>query len=409
MRVSDALVTDAEFAALRRAVELADRGASTVLPNPVVGCVLLSGSGEVVSEGFHERAGGPHAEVMALAAAGERAQGATAVVTLEPCNHIGRTGPCAKALISAGVRRVVVAVRDPWPAAAGGVDRLRSAGVHVVDLVDTAELGDARAVAAVDAAEDVNRVWLTATLRGRPFVTWKAGMTIDGRVAAPDGTSRWITSQASRADVHLLRARVDTIMVGVGTVIADNPQLAVRDGDGNPTGPQPLRVVIDSHGRTPSSARVLDDAASTWVVSAGDVGAGADGSVDLAAVLHRLYQQGRRHVLLEGGPRLAAAFFDAGLVDEAIVYVAPALLGAGRSALDGGAVPTLAERHRADLRDVRRIGPDVRLRYAVRASVFEQPDPAPEQQPDPAPEQPGPAPEQPGPAPEQPDPEPDPA
>jgi len=362
VRVSDARVSDAELAAVHRAVEVAKAGAATALPNPVVGCVLLSDGGEVVGEGFHERAGGPHAEVVALAAAASRSRGSTAVITLEPCNHVGRTPPCSEALIAAGVRRVVVAVRDPWQPAAGGIDRLRAAGVEVVDL---AEVGDA-ARTAVDAAEDVNRVWLTATRHERPFVTWKTGMTIDGRVAAPDGTSKWITSAQSRADVHRLRACVDTMMVGVGTVLADDPQLTVRDAGGAPTGPQPLRVVIDSRGRTPGTARVLDDSADTWVATAADAGADGAGRVDLVAVLHRLYLRGRRHVLLEGGPRLAAAFFDAGLVDEALVYLAPALLGAGRSAVDGGSVTTLSQLHRAQLRDVTRIGPDVRLRYALR-------------------------------------------
>ena len=393
VRVIQARVTAAELAAVHRAVEIAKSGAATALPNPVVGCLLLSATGEVVGEGFHERAGGPHAEVVALAAAGSRAYGATAVLTLEPCNHVGRTPPCSEALITAGVRRVVVAVRDPWPPAAGGIDRLRAAGVDAVDLTDLADLAHladladladpthptdqpdpidlgaatlaAATLAAVDAAEDVNRVWLTATRHERPFVTWKAGMTIDGRVAAPDGTSRWITSAASRADVHRLRARVDTMIVGVGTVLADDPQLTVRDAGGTLTGPQPLRVVIDSSGRTPSTARVLDHAAGTWVATADDPGADSNGRVDLTAVLRRLYREGRRHVLLEGGPRLAAAFFDAGLVDEALVYLAPTLLGAGRSALDGGSVTTLSGRHRAELRDVTQIGPDLRLRYAI--------------------------------------------
>jgi diaminohydroxyphosphoribosylaminopyrimidine deaminase / 5-amino-6-(5-phosphoribosylamino)uracil reductase len=352
-----------EIAALRRATDLADLGAGTVLPNPVVGCVLLASGGWTVGEGYHERAGGPHAEVAAIAAAGDWARGATAVVTLEPCNHTGRTGPCTEALLAAGVVRVVVAVRDPWHTASGGIERLRQAGIEVVEaaLVDTAAAG--RAVAA---AEDVNRVWLTTTRQRRPFVTWKAGMTIDGRVAATDGTSRWITSEQSRADVHALRARVDTMMVGVGTVLADDPQLTVRDSAGAVVGRQPLRVVVDSHGRTPAGARVLDDAADSWLATAAEAGTGPDGRVDLGAVLGRLQQRGQRHILLEGGPTLATAFLDAALVDEAIVYVAPTLLGAGRSALDGGAVGTLPDAHRAELRDVARLGPDVRLRYALR-------------------------------------------
>ena len=191
-------------------------------------------------------------------------------------------------------------------------------------------------------------------------------MTIDGRVAAADGTSRWITSEQSRADVHALRARVDTMMVGVGTVLADDPQLTVRDSAGAVVGRQPLRVVVDSHGRTPAGARVLDDTAATWLATAAELGASPDGRVDLRAVLDRLQQRGQRHMLLEGGPTLATAFLDAGLVDEAIVYVAPTLLGAGRSALDGGAVGTLPDAHRAELREVARLGPDVRLRYALR-------------------------------------------
>ena len=351
-----------EIAALRRAVDLAGLGAGSALPNPVVGCVLLAPGGWTVGEGFHQQAGGPHAEVVALQAAGRLARGATAVVSLEPCNHTGRTGPCTGALLDAGVSRVIVAVRDPWPAAAGGIEVLRSRGVQAIDV---SSLGTDESRTATAAAEDVNRVWLTATRQARPFVTWKAGMTIDGRVAAADGTSRWITSAESRADVHQLRSRVDTMMVGIGTVLADDPQLTVRTADGVVVGPQPLRVVIDSTGRTPAIARVLDEAAETMVASVADFGAGPGGRVDVAAVLERLYRQGRRHVLLEGGPTLAAAFLDAGLIDEVLVYVAPTLLGAGRPALVGGVVGTLADAHHGELREVTRIGPDVRLRYAL--------------------------------------------
>jgi len=364
---------------VHRAVVLAGLGAGTALPNPVVGCVLLAPGGWTVGEGFHKRPGGPHAEVAAIEAAGRWARGATAVVTLEPCNHTGRTGPCSEALIEAGIARAIVAVRDPWPAAAGGIERLRAAGVEVVDLsvagTDPAAgagadpPADADGTAAVLAAEDVNRVWLTATRSGRPFVSWKVGMTIDGRVAAADGTSRWITSRESRADVHALRARVDTMMVGIGTVLADDPQLTVRDADGRVSGPQPLRVVIDTMRQIPRTARVLDSSAESWVATGDDPGTGPDGKVDLLAVLKRLHQRGKRHVLLEGGPRLAAAFLDAGLVDEAVVYLAPSLLGAGRPALDGSVVDTLADAHGAVLRDVTRIGPDVRLRYALLPSL----------------------------------------
>ena len=202
------------------------------------------------------------------------------------------------------------------------------------------------------AAEDVNRVWLTATRERRPFVTWKAGMTIDGRVAAADGTSRWITSPESRADVHALRARVDTMMVGIGTVLADDPQLTVRDADGPSVGPQPLRVVIDSRGRTPTGARVLDAAAETWLATAARSAPGRTAGSICRACCEQLYQRGQRHVLLEGGPRLAAAFLDAGLVDEAIVYVAPTLLGAGAVGARRRCRRHPADAHRAELRDV---------------------------------------------------------
>lgn len=342
-------LTPAESSALDRAVELASRGHGTVLPNPVVGCVLLSPVGGIVGEGWHQRAGGPHAEVVALSDAGDAARGATAVVTLEPCDHAGRTGPCSRALIAAGITKVIVAVRDPWPTAAGGIETLRAAGIEVVEP-DEKHFE----------AEDVNRVWLTATRLHRPFVTFKAGMTLDARVAAADGTSRWITSAESRADVHRLRGRVDTMMVGIGTVLADDPLLTVRDSEGELTGIQPLRVVIDSRGRTPATARVRNDDAETMILTSTD-----GGQVDLAATLSELYQMGRRHVLLEGGPRLAIGMLDAGLVDEIIVYIAPLVLGAGRSVLDGGLATTLAQAHRAELRAVDRFGPDVRLRYRL--------------------------------------------
>lgn len=347
---------DAEQAALLRAAELAARGIVGTLPNPVVGCVVLDQSGAVVGEGWHERAGGPHAEVVALADAGGSARGGTAVVTLEPCNHTGRTGPCTEALIAAGVRRVVVGARDPWEPAAGGMVRLASAGVQVIDASRTP-------IGAV--AAEVNRVWLTAMRLQRPFVTLKLGATLDGRVAAPDGTSRWITSDAARVDVHRFRAEVDTMMVGIGTVLDDDPQLTVRDADGDESARQPLRVVVDSTGRTPSGARLFAGPGEVLVATAAEF-PGIGGRVDLSALLAELFRGGRRHVLLEGGPRLAAAALDADLVDDVILYLAPIVLGAGRSAIEGGAATTLMDAHRLEIRDVTRFGPDVRLRYAVR-------------------------------------------
>jgi diaminohydroxyphosphoribosylaminopyrimidine deaminase/5-amino-6-(5-phosphoribosylamino)uracil reductase len=342
------MVTEDE--AMCRAIALAARGLGTTSPNPVVGCVLLGAGGEVVGEGFHAYAGGPHAEIVALAQAGERARGGTAIVTLEPCNHTGRTGPCAQALLAAGLRRVVIAADDPTPLAAGGADALRSAGVQVDTGVRRAE------------AERGNIAWLTAVRRGRPHVTWKYAATLDGRSAAADGTSRWITSQPARSDVHALRGTVDAIIVGVGTVLADDPHLTVRDPrNGGLASTQPLRVVVDSCGRTPAGARVRDGAAPTWIATAAAVGADADGRVDLPELLTQLYVRGVRGALLEGGPTLAGAFLAAGLVDAVVGYVAPKLLGAGPPALAGAGVVTIGDAIGMDLVDVTRIGPDLRF------------------------------------------------
>jgi diaminohydroxyphosphoribosylaminopyrimidine deaminase/5-amino-6-(5-phosphoribosylamino)uracil reductase len=277
------------------------------------------------------------------------------VVTLEPCNHTGRTGPCSEALIEAGVRRVVIAVPDPSKAAAGGAQRLQSAGVDVEVGVLTAEAEEG-----LEPGEG-NEVWLTATRQQRPFVTWKFAATLDGRVAAQDGTSQWITSVEARSDVHRLRAQVDTMLVGVGTVLADDPLLTVRDGDGNPLDRQPLRVVADTHGRTPQNARIRGNDAPTWIATGAEVGTTSDGAIDLQALMRQLYARERRHVLLEGGPRLAGAMVEAGLVDRVVAYLAPALLGAGPNALMDAGITTIADVWRLDLTDVRRIGGDVRV------------------------------------------------
>jgi diaminohydroxyphosphoribosylaminopyrimidine deaminase/5-amino-6-(5-phosphoribosylamino)uracil reductase len=352
-RERDDMVTEDE--AMRRAVALGARGLGTTSPNPVVGCVLLGADDAVVGEGFHAYAGGPHAEIVALAQAGELARGGTAVVTLEPCNHVGRTGPCASALIAAGVTRVVIAVDDPTPVAAGGAATLRAAGVEVTTGVRRAE------------AEAGNVAWLTAVRRGRPYVTWKFAATLDGRSAAADGTSQWITSAPARSDVHQLRGTVDAIVAGVGTVLADDPQLTVRDlRDGTLAIKQPLRVVVDSSGRTPEEARVRDAAAPTWIATAAEVGAGADGRIDLSALLTALYGRGVRNVLLEGGPTLAGAFLADGLTDRVIGYLAPKLLGTGRPALVDAGVTTIADAIDLDFIDITRIGPDLRFTASLR-------------------------------------------
>ncbi|MEV0256737.1 bifunctional diaminohydroxyphosphoribosylaminopyrimidine deaminase/5-amino-6-(5-phosphoribosylamino)uracil reductase RibD [Streptomyces sp. NPDC050732] len=342
---------------MRRAITLAARGLGSTSPNPVVGCVVLDASGEPVGEGWHQRAGGPHAEVHALRAAGDRARGGTAVVTLEPCNHTGRTGPCAQALIDAGIARVVYAVGDPNPTATGGARTLRAARIPV-------EQG----LLATEAAEG-NAAWLTSVRLGRPHVTWKYAATLDGRIAAADGTSRWITSADSRADVHRLRAECDAVVVGSGTQRTDDPHLAARGIDG---AVQPLRVVVDTNATavTPG-ARVLDDAAPTLIAVADDATPThdaetvrlprAEGGLDIQTLLDVLHARGVRSVLLEGGPTLAGAFVAAGAVDRVVGYLAPVLLGAGPAALTGGGITTITEALRLDVSETVRIGPDLRI------------------------------------------------
>lgn len=356
------MATAPETDAMRRAVLLASRGLGSTSPNPVVGCVVLDAEGRVAGEGWHRRAGGPHAEIHALAAAGDRARGGTAVVTLEPCNHTGRTGPCAQALISAGVARVVYAVPDPDPAATGGAATLRSAGVDVEGGL-LAEL-----------AAEGNEAWLTALRLGRPFVVWKYAATLDGRIAAADGSSRWITGPEARADVHRLRAEADAVIVGSGTLRADDPHLAVRH-PGAPRDRQPLRVAVDTEALLKPGARVLDGAAPTVVAVAEDTDTshlpGADVlrlpravhgvGLDLPALLAALYERGVRGALLESGPTLAGAFVAAGLVDKVVAYLAPALLGAGPSALSDAGITTIAQALRLDVADTALVGADVRV------------------------------------------------
>ncbi|MEV7615914.1 bifunctional diaminohydroxyphosphoribosylaminopyrimidine deaminase/5-amino-6-(5-phosphoribosylamino)uracil reductase RibD [Streptomyces sp. NPDC089799] len=344
---------------MRRAVELAARGLGSTSPNPVVGCVITDPAGTVVGEGWHQRAGGPHAEVHALQAAGGAARGGTAYVTLEPCNHTGRTGPCAQALTDAGIARVVYAVPDPNPQAAGGAATLRAAGVETTGglLRDEAETG--------------NAAWLTSVRLGRPYVTWKYAATLDGRSAAADGSSRWITSAESRADVHRLRAEADAVLVGGGTLRADDPHLAVRGVEG---ATQPLRIALDTRAGLPPTARILDDAAPTLLVVGEDAETGHlpaaadllrlplyDGRIDVHDLLARLHDRGVRSLLLEGGPALAGAFLEAAAVDRVIGYIAPALLGAGPAALADAGVTNISRALRLDITEAVRMGPDLRI------------------------------------------------
>jgi diaminohydroxyphosphoribosylaminopyrimidine deaminase/5-amino-6-(5-phosphoribosylamino)uracil reductase len=330
-----ASIAKPERNAMLRAIDLADLGLGRTSPNPIVGCVVLDADGATAGEGFHARAGGPHAEVVALRAAGDRARGGTAVVTLEPCRHTGRTGPCTEALIEAGIARVMFAVMDPGLESGGGAAVLRDAGVDVEGGLLAAE------------AATSNEAWLHRVRTGRPFVTWKYAATLDGRVAAADGSSRWITGEPARADVHRLRSQSDAIVVGTGTVLADDPQLTVRGVD---VDKQPLRVVVGRR-EIPASARILDDEADTVVLSDHAPG---DVLVDLAA-------RDVVSVLLEGGPVLAASFIGAGLVDRVIGYVAPALLGAGQPLLAPLGIETIADTLRLRVDDLRLVGADVRI------------------------------------------------
>lgn len=314
---------------MRRAIELAATPDAPLWPNPRVGCVLLSRRGKIIAEGYHRGAGTPHAEADALNQAGDRARGATAIVTLEPCNHTGRTGPCAQRLIDAGVSRVVYAQSDPNPIASGGAETLRAAGVAVESGLLAEE------------SRAVNRVWSRATELQRPYVTWKFATTLDGRSAAADGTSRWISNAAARHDTHARRAACDVIMVGTNTIAIDDPSLTVRDIDDRPVEPQPLRVVVGERS-LPVDAKVFDDAAPTLVMA----------THDPAMVLEHLWRMEKRHVFLEGGPTLAAAFVQAGLIDEIVVYVAPILLGAGRNAVADLGISTIADALRPTVVDV---------------------------------------------------------
>jgi diaminohydroxyphosphoribosylaminopyrimidine deaminase/5-amino-6-(5-phosphoribosylamino)uracil reductase len=330
-----------ESSAMARARELALGVLGTTSPNPPVGAVVLDRAGTPVGEGATAPPGGPHAEVTALAHAGERARSGTAVVTLEPCAHTGRTGPCADALVAAGVARVVAAVPEPTELAGGGAARLRAAGIDV-------ELG----VHQAEAEDGALAAWLTGVREQRPYVVWKVAATLDGRVAAADGSSRWITGEEARAAVHRLRATCDAVVVGSGTALTDDPQLTVRDAAGRTTGRQPLRVVVDRRGRLPETARVLDDAAPTHVSRAGSP----------AELLAELFGRDVRRVLLEGGPTLAAAFLRAGLVDEAVVHLAPTLLGAGPSLVGDLGISTMAGALSLRIVDLIPMGGDVQIR-----------------------------------------------
>jgi diaminohydroxyphosphoribosylaminopyrimidine deaminase / 5-amino-6-(5-phosphoribosylamino)uracil reductase len=347
---------------MARALELAERGLYTTTPNPRVGCVLVR-DGAVAGEGWHEHAGAAHAEVNALAAMGEKARGATAYVSLEPCAHHGRTAPCADALVEAGVKRVVAAMQDPNPLVSGkGLERLRSAGIEVAAGLMESE------------ARELNIGFVSRMTRGRPWVRLKVAASLDGKTALNNGRSQWITDEAARRDGHHWRARACAILTGAGTVRDDDPRLTVRDV---PTTRQPLRVVVDSRLETPPAARVLEGGGTLVAAALEDArrisllkGQGAEvivlpnreGKVELADLFRELARREVNEVHVEAGFRLNGSLVREGLVDEVLVYLAPALLGDKAHGMFE--LPELAElsgRRELAVREVRMIGRDIRV------------------------------------------------
>ena len=349
---------------MMRALELARRGLYSTDPNPRVGCVIAHGE-RVVGEGWHRYAGEPHAEIHALAAAGGGAAGATAYVTLEPCRHTGRTGPCTRALIEARVARVVAAMRDPNPRVAGrGFAELAAAGVEVETGLLEAEAGR------------LNRGFVSRYERGRPWVRCKLAATLDGRTATATGESQWITGEAARADVHRLRARAGAVLAGIGTLLADDPRLDARVEDADCLAP-PMRVIVDSRLRTPPAARVFSAPGRVLVATSRDASAapelldaGAevvslpDGGdrVALGDLMAALAERGVNEVHTECGPTLSGALLESGLVDEVVVYLAPALLGdAARGMFTLPGVAAMRDRIGLEIIGVERVGSDLRI------------------------------------------------
>jgi diaminohydroxyphosphoribosylaminopyrimidine deaminase/5-amino-6-(5-phosphoribosylamino)uracil reductase len=351
---------------MTRALQLAARGLNGTPPNPRVGCVIAQGE-TVAGEGWHRQAGGPHAEVDALQAAGDNARGATAYVTLEPCCHQGRTPPCSEALIKAGIRRVVYAAQDPNPQVNGGGGKaLLAAGVEVSSGLLAAE------------SERLNAGFFMRMRRGRPLVRCKVAVSLDGRTALADGRSQWITAEPARLDVQRLRAQSSAVLTGIGTVLADDPQLNVRELR-DEVNRQPLRVILDSAFKTPPDARLLSVPGEVLVFGAGsterkvvleargarvEVLACTEGRVSLAAVMRRLAGLHINELLVEAGPVLNGALLTAGLVDELIVYQAAHVLGStARGMFEIPPLQAMGERPGFELLDARRVGADLRLTY----------------------------------------------
>ena len=346
-------VVDAVTSAMRRAIELAARGPARGV-NPQVGCVVMDSSGAIIAEGWHRGSGTPHAEVDALSRiTSEQAAGSTFVVTLEPCNHTGQTGPCAQALISANVARVVYAATDPGHSSAGGAQTLRDAGLEV-------EGGHL----AHEVSEQLHD-WMRSAQLGRPFVTLKWASSLDGRAAAEDGTSQWISGEEARERVHLQRSEADAIVVGTGTVLTDNPSLTARTPNGDLCGNQPMPVVIGERP-IPSDSLVYAHPHEVLVT----------GHRDIEGTLAELRGKGVRSVFVEGGPTLASAFIEAGVVDRFFIYLAPVLLGGPKLSLTDLGIGTLADRLDLELISLERLGSDIFIeaRPAQKRPGRAQPD-----------------------------------
>lgn len=329
--------------AMHRAIALAEKGLGKTAPNPIVGAVIIDSTGTIIAEGFHDRMNSvDHAEVVAIKAAGDKAKGSTIVVTLEPCNHTGSTGPCVQAIIDAGITTVVFAVNDPNEKAAGGAAVLRAAGITVIEGV------------LKDEAAFSNRAWLMKIRKNRPFFTWKVAATLDGKVAAADGTSQWITNEASRADVQVLRRQADAILVGTNTVVTDDPHLIPR-GEFTGFTRNPIRVICGEQ-ELPAGARVFDDAAQTVVVQ----------SKDLNVLVEKLNELGVNHVFVEAGPTLGSAMLDGCLLDELIMYQAPSLLGTGKQWFTFDYPTTITDQMRMDHLETQVLQGDVKSVYRIR-------------------------------------------
>ena len=348
---------------MRRAIALAEKARGKTAPNPMVGCVIVK-NGVVIAEGWHAKAGEPHAEAMALQIAGDRAQGADVYVTLEPCNHYGRTPPCAQALIEAGVARVFFGVADPNEVASGGGAALREAGIKVSSGIET------------EAARALIRAWLFSKKHARPFISGKTAMSLDGRTATHAGESKWITGPQSRRHAHNVRSHVDAVIVGVETALADDPALTAREGE--TIVHEPLRIIVDSTARAAPGLAVFqrsgrgaflattNAAAASRVKSLQEMGveicvlpADERGRVDVYSLVDALHERGVVHLLVEGGAQLLGSFFDADLIDELAIYVAPKLIGGGSPAFGGAGVDKLADADRYEISKPESLGSDL--------------------------------------------------